>query len=172
MRLYVPDLKKEEGKFLPFNSSIKLEINNDKIAVMDVRLQAAYIPNRVLVKGKWQVDVEGECSRCLEKSTYCLKENFYEEFIHLKGPAELKEFGGGMELEKGERFVFKGELLDLTEYFRQSFFMSQPLKILCQDDCKGLCPACGVNKNREQCQCVPEDINPRWAVLEKMRGDL
>lgn len=172
MRLYISDLKKEEGKFFPFNGSIKLEINNGKNAVLDVKLQAAYTANRVLVKGEWQVDLEGGCSRCLEKSTYRLKENFYEEFIHLKGPAELKEFDRGLELEKGEKFVFKGELLDLTEYFRQSFFMSQPLKILCQNDCQGLCPVCGVNKNREQCQCVQESVNPRWDVLEKMRGNL
>lgn len=171
MRLYIPDLKKEQGKFIPFNGSVKLMFNDDKFVVMDVRLQAAYIPNRVLLKGQWQVNVEGECSRCLEKFVYCLKDDFYEEFIHLKGPAEQKGFEE-LELENGERFAFKGESIDLTEYLRQSFLMSQPLKILCRDDCKGLCPICGINKNKEECQCTQENINSCWAALEKIRRGL
>ena len=172
MRLYLHDLKKEEGKFIPFSGSVKLEINDAEAVIMEINFQAAYISDRVMIKGKWQVDMEGECSRCLEKSTYSLKENFREEFIHLAGPAEQKESGKMAEQDNEERFFFKGELLDLAEYFRQAFLMSQPLKILCRDDCKGLCPICGVNKNREQCQCVRDAINSRWAVLEKIKGDL
>jgi len=172
MRLYIPDLKKEEGKFIPFDGFVKLLLNDEEAAVMEVKLQAAYIPYRLLVKGQWRVQMEKECSRCLEKFPYNLKEHFYEEFIHLKGPAEQKGYGEELKLEDGERFVFRGDSIDLTEYLRQSFLMSQPLKVLCREECKGLCPICGINKNLEQCQCTGDNINPRWAALEKIRKGL
>ncbi len=172
MRLYIPDLKKEEGKFIPFHVSIKLATGNTDDAVMDVRLEAAYVAQRVIIKGEWHVELEGECSRCLEKLTYPLKDSFYEEFIHLKSPADPKGFGEVKEPDKEERFVFKGDSLDLAEYFRQSFLMAQPLKMLCRTDCKGLCPVCGINKNNGECRCEQKGIDPRWAALEKLKGEL
>lgn len=172
MKLYIPDLKKAEGKFIPHRGSVKVEKSADNFAAMDVEFQAAYIANRVIVKGTWQATVEGECSRCLEKTACHLKENFREEFVHLPGPSEQKGARRVLEDEQGERFIFKGEWLDLTEYFRQAFFMAQPLKLLCRDDCQGLCPVCGVNRNKEKCQCVQEEVNPRWAALAKIKKDL
>ena len=174
MKLSIRDLQSDEGKFLPFSGTIVLDSGADRSReLLKINLQAAYISTRVLVKGKWRADLQGECSRCLDKFDYCLEDSFHEEFTHLPGPApESKELIGGLELEKGERYAFRGETLDLSEYFRQLFFMSQPLKILCREDCQGLCPLCGVNRNREQCSCRRDEIDPRWAALEKIKKRL
>ncbi|NMB35101.1 MAG: DUF177 domain-containing protein [Firmicutes bacterium] len=174
MILSIRDLQKDEGRYLPFSGAIALDSDADRArGLLKVNLQAAYVSTRVLVKGKWRVDLQGECSRCLDKFNYYLEDSFREEFTHLPGPApEAEGLAGGLELEKGERYAFRGETLDLSEYFRQLFFMSQPLKILCREDCQGLCPLCGVNRNREQCNCRQDEIDPRWAALEKMKKQL
>jgi len=71
--------------------------------------------------------------------------------------------------EKGDDFIFRGDVLDLREYFRQLFLIAQPLKILCRNDCKGLCPICGTNKNRNDCDCAEDNIDPRWSMLQKLK---
>lgn len=177
MKLSIRDLQKDEGKFFPFSGAIVLDSGAGRGRTrLNVGLQAAYIPPRVLVKGKWRADLQGECSRCLEQFNYYLEESFQEEFTQLQGPSlsleEQRGPAGGLELEEGEKFVFRGETLDLSEYFRQLFFMSQPLKILCSEDCRGLCPICGADKNREQCNCRHDEIDPRWAALKKIKKQL
>ncbi|MGI6308751.1 MAG: YceD family protein [Dethiobacteria bacterium] len=174
MRLYIPDLQKDEGKFLSYNGTVCLETGaSDEHPLLKISLQAAYIYPQVVIKGEWRTDLQGECSRCLQKFDYCLKDDFYEEFAHLQSPVvESKGAAGGLDLEKGERFVFWGDFLDLSEYFRQLFLMSQPLKILCREDCKGLCPLCGANKNKEQCSCQQDEVDPRWAALQKIKDNM
>lgn len=171
MKLSVRDLQKGEGKFLPYSGTLALSKAVDRgQPLLKIDLQAAYIYPRVLVKGQWRADLQGECSRCLEKFSYRLEDDFYEEFTQLPGAAtELKGEAGRLELEKGEKFVFRGEILDLSEYFRQLFLVLQPLKLLCREDCRGLCPLCGANKNKEQCNCRQEEVDPRWAALKKFK---
>ena len=50
--------------------------------------------------------------------------------------------------------------------------LSIPMKILCEDDCKGLCPKCGNNLNKETCNCNTEEIDPKWLPLMKLKDKL
>lgn len=58
--------------------------------------------------------------------------------------------------------------LDLTEDIRQLITLSIPLKLLCSEDCKGLCPRCGANQNRVSCRCQNEEVDPRWQGLKNL----
>lgn len=170
MKLYVPDLRKEEGKFVSYNSALRLNIaGNEDDPVLNINLQAAYVAKMILIKGNWDAEMKGECSRCLEKCRYYVTESFYEEFRQINILDESLGKDNGIIAEEGEMFVFRGDTLDLKEYFRQSFLMSQPLKILCRSDCKGLCPVCGVNLNYKQCNCSENDLDPRWDLLQKLK---
>ncbi|NLV76389.1 MAG: DUF177 domain-containing protein [Tissierellia bacterium] len=68
--------------------------------------------------------------------------------------------------EEDEVIYYDGEELDITEDIRDMVILSLPMKPLCSDTCKGLCPKCGTNLNEEKCNCVLEEIDPR---LEKLR---
>lgn len=57
--------------------------------------------------------------------------------------------------------------IDLDDDLRQYLLLAVPLKLLCQDSCRGLCPHCGTNWNRSRCSCQSEEIDPRWQVLKK-----
>ncbi|MEW5920678.1 MAG: DUF177 domain-containing protein [Bacillota bacterium] len=173
MKIFVPDLEKHEGEFIPFIRQVSLaslgvDLPGCDQSCMTVTFHASYVAGRVLVRGQWQVELTGECSRCLAQTAFSLTEQFTEEFIPLRGAAA--EGGENTVASEGEEtLVYAGEVLDLKEYLRQSFLMAQPLKILCREDCRGLCPGCGVDRNREECRCREEAIDPRLRVLMALK---
>lgn len=57
--------------------------------------------------------------------------------------------------------------LDLRQLTLEDIFLSLPSKLLCSEDCKGLCPRCGKNLNDGPCDCQPE-VDPRLAVLKQL----
>jgi uncharacterized protein len=60
-------------------------------------------------------------------------------------------------------------LIDVSEILREQVFLAIPVKTLCKDDCRGLCPACGALLKNERCNCTGESTTSPFAVLEKLR---
>lgn len=56
--------------------------------------------------------------------------------------------------------------IDIDELLRADILLEIPSKHLCSDDCKGLCPVCGVNLNEKSCNCTTKEIDPRLEVLK------
>ena len=59
--------------------------------------------------------------------------------------------------------------ISLDDYIYESLIVNIPMQIVCKEDCRGLCPTCGINRNRESCTCT-EEHDPRWDALRKL-GD-
>jgi uncharacterized protein len=57
--------------------------------------------------------------------------------------------------------------VDLAPYVHEAIVLSAPMVVVCREDCRGLCPSCGVNLNRETCTCRP-NADPRWDALRKL----
>lgn len=64
---------------------------------------------------------------------------------------------------------YRDDKIDLGEVVREQLYLALPMKPLCQEDCKGLCPVCGVNRNRETCTCRQEWVDPRMAALAELK---
>ena len=62
----------------------------------------------------------------------------------------------------------EAEGIDLKEAVREQILLNMPNKVLCKDDCLGLCPDCGINLNKESCDCGENKINPKFAALSKL----
>lgn len=62
--------------------------------------------------------------------------------------------------------------IDITNDVREFALLSLPMKKLCREDCKGLCPKCGANLNTEECHCKNDDTDPRWKPLENLKDKL
>jgi uncharacterized protein len=60
-------------------------------------------------------------------------------------------------------------VIDLHDDVRQTVLLSIPLKVLCSEDCKGLCPHCGANWNLGSCNCEENAVDPRWEQLAKLK---
>lgn len=172
MKLFVPHLEKFGGEFVPYAQQVPLvslgiNLPGNAEICMSVNVQAAFVAGRVLVQGHWQADLPGECSRCLGETVYCVEEHFSEEFRLSKGPVQEywdRDAGGAEDI-----LFYSGDVLDLKEYLRQSFLLSQPLKILCREDCKGLCPICGADRNKDECGCNQEIGDPRLRSLMALK---
>ena len=64
---------------------------------------------------------------------------------------------------------YRDDTIDLGDVVREQLYLALPMKPLCQEDCKGLCPLCGVNRNRETCTCQQEWVDPRMAALKEWK---
>jgi uncharacterized protein len=64
---------------------------------------------------------------------------------------------------------YDGDAIDLGQMMREQFYLALPMKPLCQPECKGLCPVCGTNRNRETCSCASTWVDPRFEVLKNLK---
>ncbi len=102
------------------------------------------------------------CDRCLEDFDYPLSARY--EIVYV-----IEE--GRTRGESGEDVQYLSpdtNVLDLGEDVRQYLILAIPQKLLCKDDCKGLCPKCGVNRNKVRCDCTTKESDPRWEGLKKV----
>ncbi len=76
------------------------------------------------------------------------------------------------EITDEETVVFSGEKLDITDIVMNNFLMNVSGKYLCSEDCKGLCQKCGADLNEGDCGCDREEIDPRWADLQKIMKNM
>lgn len=123
---------------------------------VDVDLQA--VNDGIVVKGHVRTRWEGECRRCLKIARGVVDAEVHE--IYERKPIE------------GETRLLEDVIVDLTELARDSVLLELPLAPLCKADCGGLCPSCGADKNDlEDCGCVLEVKDERWAALDDLKFD-
>jgi uncharacterized protein len=121
------------------------------------------------VRGRLDATVEIDCARCLDRHAVTLGQEL--DLFYLPGaaaPPEAQE----EEVELSDRDVvvgyYEGDRLDLGEVMREQILLGLPLKPLCREDCRGLCPGCGKNRNAGPCGCTPEE-EPGDSRLEPLR---
>lgn len=130
----------------------------------------AYMNGReVHVRGRIRARAEVECSRCLSSVEIPVETAFDVTYVpatdyEAKDAAELLE-------EDLNLSVFEGEAIDIDDLVREQLLLALPARALCQEECKGLCPVCGGNKNMQACECEPLEIDPRWAALKNLVND-
>jgi uncharacterized protein len=105
--------------------------------------------------------LHGPCYRCLDDAAFDQRIDVREY--------QAEDPQGDDELESV--YVENGRL-DLSAWGRDSVVLALPDKILCREDCAGLCPVCGKNLNREPHGHEGEEIDPRWAGLAELRDSL
>jgi uncharacterized protein len=97
------------------------------------------------------------CNRCLTDFTREVAipfgENFRDQSTAVADPDALS---------------YHGDEIDLAEIVREALIVAEPLKALCSEDCRGLCPICGINRNDATCACETVSIDPRLAALAKL----
>jgi uncharacterized protein len=118
------------------------------------------------LEGTIRTVVETDCSRCLETSRLPI----IAAFKYVLAPAQ-KEHAEEKELSAEDLdFVFyQDDLIDLDPLVAEQIMLQIPMKILCREDCKGLCSHCGLNLNTGSCQCQEEKIDSRLAILKKLK---
>jgi uncharacterized protein len=114
--------------------------------------------------------VEIACARCLDPVTHEVKRDF--DLIYR--PQGVDRRGEEVSISEAETEIgyYQGEGLLLEDVLREQVLLATPVKIVCREDCKGLCPSCGRNLNQEQCNCEQHPGDPRWEALGEIRNKL
>jgi len=116
----------------------------------------------VFVRGDLSARVPLTCGRCLEPYTVTVHPQVDARFV--PGPAtrgEERELGA----DDLETDVYQHGELDLNALLETETDLALPMKPLCREDCQGLCPVCGGNRNVTACACETRAPDPRWASL-------
>ncbi|AAK79710.1 Predicted Zn-finger-like protein, possible nucleic acid binding [Clostridium acetobutylicum ATCC 824] len=100
--------------------------------------------------------VELTCSRCLQKFPYDIDLEIDEKFTD------------NPENKDDEVIFINNYEVDINEIVENNIILSLPIKKLCREDCKGLCPMCGTNLNISTCNCHEDNIDPRFAKLKDL----
>jgi uncharacterized protein len=124
-----------------------------ELTTVDVELQA--LNDGIVVVGTVRAPWTGECRRCLKAAGGEVVAAVQE--IYERDPVE------------GETRRLRDATVDLSEMARDAVLLELPIAPLCEDDCAGLCPTCGVDRNETDCDCAATEADPRWAALADLR---
>ena len=104
------------------------------------------------------------CDRCLDEFRRDVDTDFSIVYLQDQpGPEEADN-----ERLEVQYLSAETNMIDLGEDVRQYTLLGLPLKMLCSKDCQGLCPVCGINRNKTKCSCRTDETDPRWSELKRL----
>jgi uncharacterized protein len=138
------------------------------VAPVHLTARATKDAQKVRLTGRVQTTLEAGCSSCLEPFTIPVDAPFDLLFLPDTAGAERGDADRTVHEDDVGVSFYKDDTIDLGAVMREQFFLALPMKPLCRDDCQGLCPVCGVNRNRETCAGHAEWTDPRLEPLKKL----
>jgi len=169
VRIELATLEDAKGRFAHSYEEGELVLGEDRVRLVQPPTVSGEIrrENRcVRVTGRVVARVEVECDRCLKfiglpvDSSFKI-ENVTQEDYQAQQAVELTE--GDLDLT-----VFDGEVIDIDGLVTEEILLAVPDHILCKDDCKGICPECGQDRNSVECGCETAEVDPRWSGLNEL----
>lgn len=138
-----------------------------QVEPLNVVVSAELVGREIHIAGHLETAVELACARCLDAVVQAVARDFdlfYRPLATVAGKEEIAL--GKEELEIG---FYSGDGLFLSDVLAEQVILSLPMKPICKADCRGLCPHCGANLNRERCQCVETSVDPRLSELARIK---
>ena len=139
------------------------------VAPVDLAFEVNKDKDRFRLVGTARTELELACSRCLDPFRLVVNAPF--DIRYLPASEASAEPEREVEEEDLETSYYRDDQIDLNELLREQFYLALPMKPLCQEACKGLCPQCGTNLNAGECDCAPAWEDPRLAALRQLKGD-
>ena len=141
--------------------------NGDTISYAGpVAFSGAYMlaDETVIVRGTARAAIESPCARCLKPTTTDVEVELEEAFIRDKGQEREAD---------DDQYMYSGHVLELDEAVRTALLLELPSRILCKEDCKGMCCQCGADLNINECSCQKDLLhrNPFSALASLLNED-
>jgi DUF177 domain-containing protein len=154
-----PDIRQLEDLKTRGTAELLEEHRGGKNILEDIRLVASYTTK-----------LELSCDRCLEPVEQSLMGDFdliYRPLGSDAGKSDISICAADTEIG-----YYQGDGMLLEEVLKEQVLLALPVKVVCGEECKGLCPHCGKNLNHESCNCGNEVTDSRWAALTGLRDKL
>jgi len=116
--------------------------------------------------GRFSTVMATTCGRCLEDAQLPVAADFSYTLLPATGTGKDEV---ELQTEDLEIVYYDGEVIDLDPMIAEQIILQIPMKVLCGESCRGLCPQCGANLNMGGCDCRKDFIDPRWAALKKIK---
>jgi uncharacterized protein len=173
MRIELENLDGSKGDFAHVYQPEELNPVDDRVSLIApaaVNGKIGLSGNEVFVNGHVETRVQVECDRCLKPVELPVNADFTLEYIS----GSEYESSEVVELTEAEMSVsvFDGSAIDVDEIVKEQILLAVPTRMLCREDCKGICPECGTDRNTGKCNCVTNDTDPRWAALKNLTKNL
>jgi uncharacterized protein len=148
-------LKRPEDADLSFLSPIEYDLRVSKAGV------------NIWVQGPVRARLSLVCARCLEEFAFSVQTEMDIELL----PKESTPVSPELELKTEEMniYYYEGDEVDIDPLVFEEVMLDMPIKALCSEACKGICPGCGKNLNLEECQCEKSGSS---ALGEKLKSFL
>lgn len=165
MQIHLSDISSSEGKSVHYSAAFEMEditFQQGTFPVLEkkpVELTITNTGDRVLeLEGSGLVTVGIPCDRCLDQVATEIPFEF-------KRKLDMKLTDEERVNDLDESSYLTGYDLDVDRLVYLEVLMSWPLKVLCKEDCKGICSRCGKNLNNGPCECTEEPKDPRMAAI-------
>jgi len=183
MRLSVRGIQSQPG------AKVRAEFREDGARLLDGTVQtegpieldvvATNLGGRIGLEGRLRARVRLTCSRCAQDFILHVDEPVHEIFVRQAGPGDRQRVprdetsevwasdAAAFLDEETEERPFWQDTLELDELVRELLLLAIPMKPICRDDCQGLCPVCGGDRNHVLCSCQQDMTDPRLAALQR-----
>lgn len=120
----------------------------------------------VRVQGRLEVEMGCECDRCLGQARFPLDavfDLFYRPMSVIAREEEIK-------IDEGEAEIgfYEGAGMELEDVLREQVLLALPMQRVCREECLGICPVCGRNRNEVDCDCKITPTNDSWGALRNL----
>jgi uncharacterized protein len=109
---------------------------------------------------RFHATLDGPCQRCLAPATVEIDVDAREVHDESADDPELVS-----------DFIDADEVLDVSAWAQEAIGVGFPWQVLCKEDCAGLCPSCGIDRNTGTCDCTTETTDSRWDALKDLKLD-
>jgi uncharacterized protein len=169
MRLELENLEKD-GQFAHTYQPSELSLEDPDLRLIEpaeVRGRIRRKGDEVELIGSLKTTLETVCARCLKPVVLPFSADFDERFSPSVswGAEEQHELAAG-DLNLS---IFDGTAIDLDQLVREQVVLAKPAQTLCREDCQGLCPVCGADRNTRTCKCTAQQTDARWEKLKDLR---
>lgn len=134
------------------------EHHGGKGVVQDIRLV-----------GSFRTALALSCARCLDPVPHSAEREF--DLLYRPQGTDAGQEELSVTDAEAEIGYYTGDGLQLEEVLREQVLLTVPMKVVCRENCKGLCPQCGTNLNQSSCSCT-RPADPRWQALEGLKSKL
>jgi|YelNatPaOPRAMG01_1025707.scaffolds.fasta_scaffold00567_21 uncharacterized protein len=165
MMIKISNLK-EGIHFFEFSENVeKIDLGEPFSGNVLVNVELNKLSNQIVIKAGIKVHANFECDRCTANYDEIL-ENSYE-MVYLSDSRH--EHGDDLNVVY---LTSDADKIILDEEVRDYVLLSVPMKKLCKEDCKGLCPVCGKDLNEGMCNCLRDNIDARWQPLMELKNKI
>ena len=165
MQIALNDVLKDDGKILRVDADFgpdTFEMKLGKYPITRKTPVSLVLTNKgkrnLLIQGKMDLTILIPCGRCLEEVPVEFELDFEKKIDMNLTEEERRE-------ALDECAYIHGYDLDVDELVYSEILVNWPLRVLCKEDCKGICSRCGANLNQGSCDCDTADLDPRMAVI-------